>query len=288
MKHILVIPVYNDSRSLNKLIENLNIALKKNKKIEHEILVINDNSSEKININIKRFKAIKKLRMITLKKNLGSQKAIAVGLRYLKSKKKNFLITVMDGDGEDDPKQVLKMIDNANQNPKYIVTSNRKRREESLIIVSLYKLHLIITFLFTCKWISFGNFSTFYKDNLKNLLSNNYSWYAHSSSVLKNCNIMRLYSKRKKRYFDKSKLGLISLIEHSLRVNVVFYKNIFLMSLVYLFSIFFLFENNIKILLSSGILFFNLLILIIKLKHWIKNISSISKFIKKIESVYAL
>jgi len=285
MKHILVIPVYNDSRSLNKLIENLNIALKKNKKIEHEILVINDNSSEKININIKRFKAIKKLRMITLKKNLGSQKAIAVGLRYLKSKKKNFLITVMDGDGEDDPKQVLKMIDNANQNPKYIVTSNRKRREESLIIVSLYKLHLIITFLFTLKWISFGNFSTFYKGNLKNLLSNNYSWYAHSSSVLKNCNIIRLFSKRKKRYFDKSKLGLMSLVEHSLRVNVVFYKNIFLLSLVYLFLIFFLLENSIKFLIASGILFFNLLILIIKLKHWIKDISSISKFIKKIESV---
>tara|TARA_E500000178_G_scaffold159452_1_gene159260 strand:+ start:1806 stop:2663 length:858 start_codon:yes stop_codon:yes gene_type:complete len=285
MKHILVIPVYNDSRSLNKLISNLNIAFKKNKKIQHEILVIDDNSSEKIKINIKNFKTIKKLRILSLKDNLGSQKAIAVGLKYLKSKKKNFLITVMDGDGEDDPNQVLKMIDNANQNPKHIITSNRKRREESLIIVSLYKLHLIITFLFTWQWISFGNFSTFHKDNLKNLLSNNYSWYAHSSSVLKNCNIMRLYSKRKKRYFDKSKLGLISLIEHSLRVNVVFYKNIFLMSLVYLFSIFFLFENNIKILLSSGILFFNLLILIIKLKHWIKNISSISKFIKKIESV---
>ena len=285
MKHILVIPVYNDSRSLNKLISNLNIAFKKNKKIQHEILVIDDNSSEKIKINIKNFKTIKKLRILSLKDNLGSQKAIAVGLKYLKSKKKNFLITVMDGDGEDDPNQVLKMIDNANQNPKHIITSNRKRREESLIIVSLYKLHLIITFLFTWQWISFGNFSTFHKDNLKNLLSNNYSWYAHSSSVLKNCNIIRLYSKRKKRYFDKSKLGLISLIEHSLRVNVVFYKNIFLMSLVYLFSIFFLFENNIKILLSSGILFFNLLILIIKLKHWIKNISSISKFIKKIDSV---
>jgi len=285
MKHILVIPVYNDSRSLNKLIANLNVAFKKNKKIEHEILVINDNSSEKIKINTKNLKTIKKLKILTLKNNLGSQKAIAVGLKYLKSKKKNFLITVMDGDGEDDPNQVLKMIDNANQNPKHVITSNRKRREESLIIVSLYKLHLIITFLFTLKWISFGNFSTFHKDNLKNLLSNNYSWYAHSSSVLKNCNIMRLYSKRKKRYFDKSKLGLISLIEHSLRVNVVFYNNIFLMSLVYLFSIFFLFENDIKIILASGIIFFNLIILIIKVKHRIKNMSSILKFVKKIDSV---
>ena len=108
MKHIFVIPVYNDSRSLNKLIANLNIVLKKNKKIEHEILVIDDNSSEKIKINIKKFKTIKKLRILTLKNNLGSQKAIAVGLKYLKNRKKNFLITVMDGDGEDDPNQVLK------------------------------------------------------------------------------------------------------------------------------------------------------------------------------------
>ncbi len=90
MKHILVIPVYNDSRSLNKLIANLNVAFKKNKKIEHEILVINDNSSEKIKINTKNLKTIKKLKILTLKNNLGSQKAIAVGLKYLKSKKKIF------------------------------------------------------------------------------------------------------------------------------------------------------------------------------------------------------
>ena len=44
---------------------------------------------------------------------------------------------------------------------------------------------------------------------------------------LKNCNIKRLYAKRERRFFDKSKLSILALINHSLRVNCVFYGNIF-------------------------------------------------------------
>ena len=48
MKHILVIPVYNDWKSLNKLIFNLNKSLHFNKQVINEILIVNDNSSEKV------------------------------------------------------------------------------------------------------------------------------------------------------------------------------------------------------------------------------------------------
>tara|TARA_X000000950_G_scaffold272790_1_gene355810 strand:+ start:3557 stop:4414 length:858 start_codon:yes stop_codon:yes gene_type:complete len=285
MKHIVVIPVYNDWRSLNKLISKLNSVLIKDKKIRNEILIINDNSTKEVKINSKNLKSIKKIKVIYLKKNLGSQKAIAIGLSYLKKIKENFFITVMDSDGEDDPFQVKKMLKLAIKNPALVVTSNRKQREESIIIILLYKLHLILTYLFTQKWISFGNFSTFNKKNLNKLLSSNSSWYSHSSSVLKNCDILRLYSKRKKRYYDKSKLGLLSLIEHSLRVNAVFYKNIFFSSLIYLSVIFIFFENNLRNLLIFGVILFNTLILIIKFSHWNNNFSDISKFIKKIKLI---
>ena len=228
MKHIIVLPVYNDWKSLNKLLSKLDNCLFKEKFIVNEILIINDNSSKEIILERK------KIKVIFLNQNLGSQKAIAIGLEYLKKFKENFFITIMDSDGEDDPDQVGKMLKNAIRNPNAVVTSNRKQREEPLIIISLYKLHLLITFLFTWKWISFGNFSTFHNSNLNRLLSNNSSWFAHSSSILKNCKIKRLYSKREKRYFDKSKLGILSLIEHSLRVNAVFSLHIFFASCIYL------------------------------------------------------
>ena len=282
MKHFLLIPVFNDWKSVNKLITKLNISLRINKKIKNEILIINDNSSEKVNLNLKRLKSISKIKVIYLKKNFGSQKAIAIGLSYLKSIKDDFYITVMDGDGEDGPTHVKTMLDVAIKNPNHIVISNRKKREEAFLIIFLYKLHLIITFLFTFKWISFGNFSTFNKKNLRYLLSNNSSWYAHSSSVLKNCKVKNLYFKREKRYYDKSKLGIFSLMEHSLRVNAVFYKNIFIITLIYLSILINLIDGNFKYIFLIGCLLFNFLVIFVKIKHWIKNLSKIRSYIKKI------
>jgi polyisoprenyl-phosphate glycosyltransferase len=288
MKHILVIPVFNDWKSLNKLIHKLDIHLKSNIKINNEILIIDDNSTQKLKLNLKKLNIIKSIKIISLKKNYGSQKAIAIGLNYLKKIKGKFFVTVMDGDGEDSPAQIEKMLLTSINNPSYVITSNRKKREETFIIILLYKLHLLITFLFTFKWISFGNFSTFNKKNLNNLLSNNSSWYAHSSSVLKNCKIKRLYSKREKRYYDKSKLGLFSLIEHSLRVNTVFYKNIFFSSIIYLFLINRYIQDELSYLLILAILIFNFSIFWIKSNHYINNLSKVHNFIKKIKLIKTL
>ena len=284
MKHIIVIPVFNDWKSLNKLLLQLNKNLEKPKKINHEILIINDNSSEKIKLKLKKLKILKNIKILSLNKNFGSQISIAIGLNYLKKIKGNFYITVMDADGEDNPRQVNRMLKEAINNQSLVITSNRKKRKEALIIVFLYKVHLLITFLFTMKWISFGNFSTFCSKNLKNLLSNNNSLYAHSSSVLKNCNIKRLYAKREKRFFDKSKLGLIALADHSLRVNSVFYRNIIFSSVIYSILILLLIEPHCSYLFLSPILIFNFFIFLVKVKFYNLKLNKLSVYIKDIKS----
>ena len=284
MKHIIVIPVFNDWKSLNKLLLQLNKNLEKPKKINHEILIINDNSSEKIKLKLKKLKIFKNIKILSLNKNFGSQISIAIGLNYLKKIKGNFYITVMDADGEDNPRQVNRMLKEAINNQSLVITSNRKKRKEALIIVFLYKVHLLITFLFTMKWISFGNFSTFCSKNLKNLLSNNNSLYAHSSSVLKNCNIKRLYAKREKRFFDKSKLGLIALADHSLRVNSVFYRNIIFSSVIYSILILLLIEPHCSYLFLSPILIFNFFIFLVKVKFYNLKLNKFSVHIRDIKS----
>ena len=198
-KHIILVPVYNDWKSLNKLLYQLNEVFRNYKKFKNEILIVNDDSSEKINIKKNNLLFIKKITVITLKKNLGSQKAIAIGLFYLKKKEKDSFVTIMDSDGEDDPFQINTMLKEAKKNKSFVITSNRKKRKESITIQVLYKIHLIITFIFTFKWISFGNFTTFNSKNITKILSNNDAWYAYSSSVIRNCKIKRLYAKREKR-----------------------------------------------------------------------------------------
>ena len=192
----------------------------------------------------------------------------------------------MDGDGEDNPYEIKKMLNKALKYENFVITSNRKKRRESMLVVMLYRIHLIISFLFTFKWISFGNFTTFSSKNLVKLLSNNSSWYAHSSSVLKNCRIKRLYAKREKRYFDKSKLNMLSLMEHSLRVNVVFLPRIFIISLIYSSVVFWAARNfNLDYLIIFLILIFNILLLFIRKKHYIKDLFDLDNLIDNIKSL---
>ena len=277
INHVIIIPVYNDWDSLNKLLSKIDSIFKNQRFIKNKILIINDNSSKKVQLRKKN-----KINIIFLKENLGSQKAISIGLEYLKKIKGDFYITVMDCDGEDNPLKLKTMLIKAKRFKNSIITSNRLQREESWIVIFFYKIHLNLTFMFTLKWISFGNFSTFHKRNLQKLLSNNYSWYAHSSAVIKNCEIIRTYSKREKRYFGKSKLSFFSLVEHSLRVNSVFYKNIFFMSIFYSLVSVILLPALFESIIIASIVFFNACVCFIKYKHRITNLSDNKKYIKKI------
>ena len=80
----ILLPLYNDWRSLNSLLKKINNELK-NTNIYVKILVLNDSSTQKINIIHKKLKFIKKIKVLTTYKNLGSQKIISIGLNYIKN-----------------------------------------------------------------------------------------------------------------------------------------------------------------------------------------------------------
>jgi hypothetical protein len=282
-KHIILLPLYNDWKSLNLLLIEINKNLKNINNFKTEILIINDNSKKKINIKNKKLTKLKKITIITLKENLGSQKAITIGLIYLSKIKKKFFITVMDCDGEDNPNKIVTMLKESFKNKNLVITSNRKKRKESYLIIFLYKIHLLITLFFTFKWMSFGNFTTFHSKNLLKILSNNSSWYAHASSIMFNCKIKRLYAKREKRYFGKSNLGLKSLLEHSIRINSVFFKSVAFNSIIYSLIIFFLMPSNYNLFFIFLILLFNFFIFFVRRNHYVETLPGIEKFIKNIK-----
>ena len=272
-KNIILIPVYNDWKSLNKLLLEINKIA--NKIFTMEILIINDCSTQKIFIDRDRLNKIKVIKVLSLNQNLGSQKSICVGLNYLKKNNDSFYVTVMDGDGEDCPFEINRMLEAAHKNPDFIITSNRTGRNESFLIQFCYRIHLVICFLLTRHWISFGNFSCFNSSNLKKISLNDI-WYAYSSGILKNCKIKKLYATRQKRYFDSSKVNFLKLVEHSLRVVGVFYNRIIISSLLVFLAIVF-FSTGLNILFYSIILFVNLSILFVRKKH---------KPLKEIDYIY--
>tara|TARA_B100001063_G_C16742580_1_gene545622 strand:- start:385 stop:1194 length:810 start_codon:yes stop_codon:yes gene_type:complete len=216
---------------MNKINEQLK---KLNKK--GEIIVVNDFSKEHFN-QFEKFENINLIKIINLNENVGSQKAISIGLNYInKNYDASQVVTVLDSDGEDDVSQLPKMIDNAIQNPDRVIVSCRTKRKEKIIFKVLYFFHKVITFLATFNWISFGNYSSFMSKNITSILKNDKSWLAFSSCLAFNCNLKRLYAPRKNRLIGKSKLSFGSLVNHALRVNAVFLTRVSLLFLLYISS----------------------------------------------------
>ena len=251
---IILTPTFNDWKSLSKLLFEIekNIAgIKGN----FRTLVINDASTLKPKLNLKNVKHLRKIKIITVKKNLGSQKSICLGLKYLKKKKTKAIITIMDSDGEDDPKKIKKLINLAKKNPNSIITANRLKRTENIFFKFLYKLHLLITFLLTGKYIDFGNYCSFNSSNLKKLLLNANLWLACSAGIIKNCSSLKsYYIGRKKRYFDSSKAKFSFLFEHSLNIISVFKSDVQRNCIIFCLILLLIFISVKKLIIFAAII----------------------------------
>lgn len=265
-KNYIILPFYNDWRSLKKVLANLDQSLK-NEKSENNIVVVNDFSLKTFKKD-KKYKSFKNFKVLDLKKNVGSQKAIFFGLKYLQKKIRNktndVIISVLDSDGEDNPFKLKQMINLASRKKGLFVFASRKARTEGIIFRLINQLRLVITYLLTGKFINVGNFSSFPSSILNQILSNNNLYLAYSSGVLKNYNkFYFLNIKKNKRYYDNSKVNLKFLIIHSLNIIAVFYKNVLLRSfLLILLVTVFLKNFKLKIFIFSILIILNIILII--------------------------
>jgi len=284
MKNFFIItPTFNDWRSLNKVLHEIDKRVSKMKG-KFNAIIINDASTIKPNLKLKHLKKLKKITIITNKKNLGSQKSISLGLKYLQKIKTKSIITIIDSDGEDDPKKIKELINQAKKNPQSIITANRLKRKENIIYNFFYKTHLLITFILTGKYIDFGNYSSFNSKNLNNLLRGSDIFLAYSAAIAKNAkNIKSYYISKKKRYYDKSKVKILFLIQHSINIISVFRFNVLRLSI--LFCIFLILLNLItnNFLIYFIITFVIILNITVNYKH--KNKSNLKNYLSFIDSI---
>ena len=284
MKRIIIlIPTYNDCKSLRRLLSNINKYFN-NEKINLEILIINDCSSEKYYLQDLKLKNIRSIKIIDLKKNVGSQKAIFIGLNKISKLKKRSTIVVMDSDGEDDPAKISKLANRANQNDDAIVFALRKKRLETFFFQLLNKFRLLITFLLTGKYLNFGNFSAFSNKNLKNLIKNKNLSIAYCSGVVKNHLKINLVSiPKRKRYHGISKVSFFFLIKHSINIISIFYIQVFLRTTAILLFLMYFNFFNLNNLIIIFFLITNLIFFFFYSFGIIKGIPS--KFISRIKKI---
>lgn len=261
MKLFLLIPVYNDWSSLKILILKIYNSYNNTKNIN--IVILNDKSTKSFNIEKKIIKKFNSFKILNFKKNIGSQRAIAVGLNFISKKHKCFKVLIMDADGEDNPLIINKIIKKSNDYPNDAILVYRTKRKENFLIKLFYELHIFICFVLSGQNVRFGNFSLINQDHVKNLITDNSLWFAYSSSIKKKVkNFKKVFAEKQKRYVDKSNLGFFDLLNHSLRILIPFKERIIIGSTIYLFFFIFFIKKKFLIYLSLSFFFINSLIYI--------------------------
>ena len=284
-KFVILIPVYNDWKSLLKLIEQIDLEISEwNSNVS--IFIINDASTEKRPLNELTLKNIKSIKVINMKNNLGHARCYAAGLKFLTEKEDFDYVILMDGDGEDIPNELNLLFQKIKESPSKTVTANRIKRSEGMIFKLMYEFHKILTYVFTGKLIKFGNYGCLPKESAVKLVQHASIWSSYSGTLTKVIdNRVSIPSFRGARYFGPSQMNFFNLLIHSFSIIAVFKGSVIFRSILFIFFyLFFVFNNLTFITLIPILLIVIFLFTILKISSR-ESIHQLNNSLNNIHSI---
>ncbi|MBT8180398.1 MAG: glycosyltransferase family 2 protein [Eudoraea sp.] len=121
----IVIPLYNEEENVVLLTNKIHESLKG---YLYQIIYVDDFSTDNTRKVVKDMKD-PNVHLIALKKNYGQSLALAAGIDYAKGE---YIIT-MDGDLQNDPQDIPKMMEHVVSGEYDVVTGIRQKRKDSLV-----------------------------------------------------------------------------------------------------------------------------------------------------------
>lgn len=165
--------------------------------------------------------------VLRLKRNVGHQRAIAVGVSYVAQEFPNATCVIMDSDGEDLPETVGELTEALSSDDVDVVVAMRKSRVETLKFKLFYLVYKLLFGLLTGRSISFGNFMALKPLAVKRLANMQEIWIHVAASVLvSKLRVLRHPIDRGPRYAGQSKMNFASLVLHGFRAFMVFAEDI--------------------------------------------------------------
>jgi len=223
--HIVVLaPVLDDWISAREVLQKLDTAFVASASTL-SVLIVDDGSAEAPPLDFGQgtYTKLQAIDVLKLKKNLGHQRAIAVGLCHISNNIPCDAVVVMDGDGEDDPKDAVRLADrlselNHKKNPADpIIFAERTRRSESPVFRLGYLGYRMLHYLLTGRGIRFGNFSIVPHSKLGALTTEPMLWNHYAASVAgSKLSFTTIPSHRGARISGKSHLNYVNLVIHGL------------------------------------------------------------------------
>ena len=216
---VILLPVFNDWEAAALLLEQLDGVLSR-RRLEADVVLVDDGSSTPGGIPFcgGELAAVGRMTVLRLRRNLGHQRAIAVGLAYIEANVPCRAVVVMDGDGEDDPRDVPRLLQQcqAEQYQK-IVFAERSKRSEGWGFCVFYAVYQLLHRLLTGQRVRVGNFSVIPRRRLASLVGVAELWNHYAAAVFKSrqpcCGIAAC---RASRLAGRSRMSFVNLVIHGL------------------------------------------------------------------------
>lgn len=219
-KIYIVIPLFNDWEALSLLLDKIRETVEPAIRQRFHFLIVDDCS-------VTNYRELPTdtgyaLSILRLWRNVGHQKAIALGLSYLADQPEIYTTIVMDSDGEDQPEDIPKLLKASLEKPGEIVFAHRAKRRESRLFKTFYLIYKTVFKLLTGKTITFGNFSVIPPNLLRKLSNVSDIWNNYPGGVIRSRLPYRsIPLERGVRLAGESKMNFVSLILHGLSAIAV-------------------------------------------------------------------
>jgi len=152
MKLSIIIPVYNEQKTISELIDKVKAVKLKN--ISKEIIVVDDGSTDGSNQLIaEKLKKYSSIKIFTLPLNLGKGAAIRLGLKHAAGD----ILIIQDADLELDPEEYKLLLEPILNNQTQVVYGSRILKSNNNIpfrSLVFSKISRFLTGLLFCRWLT--------------------------------------------------------------------------------------------------------------------------------------
>jgi glycosyltransferase involved in cell wall biosynthesis len=227
LRIVVLLPVRDDWVSAAELVRSLDRTVSAAEiDVCLDVLMVDDGSVESwLSTQFEsRFDVVRTVRVLRLRRNLGHQRAIAVGLVHIEDKMPCDAVLVMDADGEDTPAGALRLIRTFSAaGGNTLVFAERARRVESFTFRAFYQIYKVLHRALTGIGVRVGNFSILPRGYLSTLIVLSDLWNHYAAAVFRSqLPFTMIPISRGRRIAGKSRMNFVSLVTHGLSAVSVF------------------------------------------------------------------
>ena len=221
----ILIPVFDDWEASALLCRELDRACARIPAAAVDVYLVNDGSSAAPAAGDFAWPLVSlgSINAVRLRRNVGHQRAIALGLAYLYDRTGASAVLVMDGDGEDKPRDAVALIERHLSDPGKAIFAARRRRLEGWLFQTAYALYRLCHLVLTGLPVRIGNFSIVPRQQVAAIVVSTEAWSHYAASVVKaRLPMTTVPMDRGERLAGRSTMNYVRLVTHGLSAISVF------------------------------------------------------------------